>query len=224
MATLNTEYMDDLRLKIIQNICTNDKVFFKSQQIDDPDLTADEKKEIVLDLFNKKDSIFLSRFGSYINNEYLIYFELKKYTGDEEYIIRQHLEKLKRWHKNRKVEIKNRRYAAMQKMISDSTYFTETEMMSRQPLLYDQLVGQYLSEEEKKSRDTRDNSTLLNVLLNGMDDEAYNEKLADERKFQDENSSSNSSDASFSVERIQGQEFCGGVSRHEKQFFINMHK
>ncbi|XP_059617134.1 coiled-coil domain-containing protein 97 [Phlebotomus argentipes] len=187
---------DELRRKIIENICLNDQVFFKSQQIDDPELTRDEKEEIVKSLWNKKDSLFLDRFGKFIDQENLVYFEEKGLTGDEEYIVRQQLERLRKWHKNRGVEVRNRRYAAMQKMIAEnSSYFTETEMMNREPLLYDQLVGQFLTEQEKRSRDNRDSSSLLNVLMNGIEDDEYSERLKQEKNDQEEDSSS-SSDAS----------------------------
>lgn len=198
---------DELRAKIIQNICNGDRVFFKSQQIDDPDLTMEEKEAIVKELFGKKDSLFLARFGNHIDIENLVYFEQKQYSGDEEYIVKQHLERLRRWHKNKGVEIRNRRYAAMQKMIAEnSAYFTETEMMNREPLLYDQLVGQFLSEDEKRSRDNRDSSSLVNVLLNGMENNDYSEKLAQEKCGQEDNSSS-SSDNSVPKERILWGEF-----------------
>ncbi|GAB0098377.1 coiled-coil domain-containing protein 97 [Sergentomyia squamirostris] len=190
---------DEVRLKIIQNICTsNDNVFFKSQQIDDPELSLEEKQSIVMEMFQKKDSLFLSRFGNFINSENLVYFERSQEDEEEEYIVRQHLEQIRQWQKNREIVIRNRRYAAMQKMIEESTYFTEREMMNRSPLMYDQLIGRFLTEEEKKSRDTRDHSSLVNVLLNGIEDSDYRERLNEQRN-QDENQdqgSSNSSDNS----------------------------
>lgn len=55
------------------------------------------------------------------------------------------------------MDVKNRRYDAMKKMIAKgSSYFTEDEMRQRNPYLYEQLVGQYLSEEERKERETPD--------------------------------------------------------------------
>ena len=48
--------------------------------------------------------------------------------------------------------MKNRRYGAMQALIKGSSYFSETEMKKRNPLLYEQLVGQHLSEEERKGK------------------------------------------------------------------------
>lgn len=43
---------------------------------------------------------------------------------------------------------KNRRYQAMLELLKGD-YFSDNEMRNREPLLWEQLVGQYLSEEEK---------------------------------------------------------------------------
>lgn len=53
--------------------------------------------------------------------------------------------------------MKNRRYDALQKMLANgSSYFSEDEMRQRNPALYEHLVGQYLTEEERKERETPD--------------------------------------------------------------------
>lgn len=55
------------------------------------------------------------------------------------------------------MDVKNRRYDALKKMIADgSSYFSEDEMRQRNPYLYEQLIGQYLSEEERKEREAPD--------------------------------------------------------------------
>lgn len=56
--------------------------------------------------------------------------------------------------------IKNRRFDALKKMVTEGTYFSEEEMRKRNPLLYEQLVGQYLSEEEKRMREEIDTSNI----------------------------------------------------------------
>lgn len=63
------------------------------------------------------------------------------------------------------------RYMALQKLIEEDSYFSEVEMMKRNPLLYDQLIGQYLSEKEKKERDftINENTTLVKILFESID-------------------------------------------------------
>lgn len=37
-------------------------------------------------------------------------------------------------------------------MVEEGSYFTEMEMRNRNPLLYEELVGKYLTPEERKER------------------------------------------------------------------------
>lgn len=53
-----------------------------------------------------------------------------------------------------KVICKNRRYQAMIELLKGD-YFSNNEMRNREPLLWEQLVGQYLSEEEKFNYDNQ---------------------------------------------------------------------
>ncbi|OWR41590.1 vacuolar protein sorting-associated protein 35 [Danaus plexippus plexippus] len=59
----------------------------------------------------------------------------------------------------------------MQRMKVDSDYFSEKQMMYRNPLLYEQLVGQFLTDEEIKERDAVDsqNLTFLGMILDTVD-------------------------------------------------------
>lgn len=49
-----------------------------------------------------------------------------------------------------KIRFKNRRYAALQKLVDTSDYFTEEEMQRRNPILFDQLIGKFQTKEEKE--------------------------------------------------------------------------
>lgn len=50
-----------------------------------------------------------------------------------------------------KILFKNRRYAALQKLVDTTDYFTEEEMQRRNPILYDQLIGKFQTKEEKQA-------------------------------------------------------------------------
>lgn len=57
-------------------------------------------------------------------------------------------------------------------MIKGDQYFSEIEMMKRHPLLYEQLVGQYLTGEEKRERDKyemKENVTFVKILMEGIE-------------------------------------------------------
>ncbi|XP_013397532.1 coiled-coil domain-containing protein 97 [Lingula anatina] len=119
---------------------------FKHQQRGEPDLTVSQKADIAREIYAKNPATFLSRFGKYMLEEDVSHFE--NFKGN--YEVDFHLKELRKQFskKESKTIIKNRRYEAMKKLIEDGEYFSEEEMKSRNPLLYEQMIGQYLTEEE----------------------------------------------------------------------------
>ena len=151
---------------------SNSEAHFKHQQRGDPDLTYKEKYDIAEKLLNEKPAIFLSRFGSYLAEEDLCYFDFLK----SDYVIAFHLKEIKEKldRSKNKMVIRNRRYRAMEKMLSDGSYFSNEEMKARDPLLYEQLVGQYLTVEEKQELVDSSDTRLSTMLMKHMDVLAYN--------------------------------------------------
>ncbi|XP_053695617.1 coiled-coil domain-containing protein 97 [Sabethes cyaneus] len=161
---------------LVEYISRDQKVFYKSQQINDPELTVEEKLNILKEVLSKSHTTFLSRFGHFIKEDHLRYFEQDQetcgYSPDERYEVEYYLEKIRRSHNGgREREIRNRRYAALKQLVQDGSYFSEMEMMQREPLLYEQLVGQYLTEQERKARDAEGSKkdSLVSILFNGID-------------------------------------------------------
>lgn len=180
---------DVLSEEMIEYLISNKEAYFKSQQRDEEDLTDEQKRNIALEIFNQSKALFLSRFGKQLKEEHLKYFETFTEDENEGYDLQFYIQNLRRYFSKtkRKTDIKNRRYGALNKLICDDSYFSETEMMRRNPLLYEQLVGQYMSEEEKKKRDNIDtaNITLIGVLMEGIDREATREKKREQREYED---------------------------------------
>ena len=58
-------------------ICTaaSSQGFFRHQQKDEPDLNNEEKRQIVADLLAKKPALFLQRFGQFLTEHQLEYFD-----------------------------------------------------------------------------------------------------------------------------------------------------
>lgn len=56
--------------------------------------------------------------------------------------------------------MRNRRFEAMNELIKEGSYFSDTEMKTRNPLLFEHLVGQYLTPEEKEVSDRVDTSNI----------------------------------------------------------------
>lgn len=159
---------------IANELAGNNEIYFKNQQRGESDLNKEEKANVALDILEKSKVNFLVRFGKYLKSEHLDYF--KRYEDDSAigYEISLLLKDLKA-NSDRKqyLSIRNRRYEALKELINGKSYFSEVEMMKRNPLLYDQLVGQYLSEAERRQRDKFDvdNITLVKILMEGIERE-----------------------------------------------------
>lgn len=57
-----------------------------------------------------------------------------------------------------RITVRNRRYAALQKMRKSGDYFSEEEMERRDPLLYDHLIGQHQTQEERDQKYSANNT------------------------------------------------------------------
>lgn len=102
--------------------------------------------------------------------------------------------------------VKNRRYAAMLKMVKDgNSYFSEDEMIRRDPALFDEIVGQYLTKAEKIARRDFDprSSTLVEILLDTIDQKNEHERKENEdlNTVEDENSQQDMSEESSHEEQ-----------------------
>ena len=163
------------------------RAIFKSQQKDEPELSFEEKKTIALNLLEKSPFQFLCNFGRFLKEEHLSYFEKIK---SDNYEISFYLKRLHRYfnRSTRKKDVKNRRYEALKSLVEKGEYFSETEMMKRNPLLYDQLVGRYLTEEQKKVRDNIDtqNITFVNLLMESIDRDIVRNFKQDQQDAEDE--------------------------------------
>ncbi|BFF95524.1 coiled-coil domain-containing protein 97 [Drosophila madeirensis] len=174
LASLPTQLMD-----IFKALAENDKIIFKSQQIDDPELPFAEKQQIAQQSFESNREHFLIRFGSYLNVSQLSFFQslaIEEPIKPEMCLL---LEDFQRKLNTRTVCVKNRRYQALQQLLQKGEYFGEHEMMQRAPELYQELVGQYLTEKEKKARDSYDvrNTSFSGILMHTLEKKQRDELL-----------------------------------------------
>jgi len=163
-------FADTMKLRIIQ-VASGSKGFFRHQQIGDPDLTKQDKISIVTDLLENKPSTFLQRFGQFLSEDHLTFFED---MSDQNYEVGFYLKEArqKQCKYVQEHRVKNRRFQAMQKMISaGDEHFSEESMRQRNPLLYEQLIGQFLTDEERSLADRPDmtNCSLANIIMEHMD-------------------------------------------------------
>lgn len=168
---------------VFKSLSENSKIIFKSQQISEPDLDWDEKVNIAKKLYEENVKLFFGRFGCYLSNDHLEFFKSSIVEDEIQEILSDLLEKLA--HKTK--TIKNRRYAALQEMSKEEGYFSESEMMKREPNLYEQLVGQYLTETERRlvngdcDYDPGEGS-FANILLQGIEKDRVEQLRKDQKK------------------------------------------
>nr|CAD7405312.1 unnamed protein product [Timema cristinae] len=131
---------------MLNYLAKREDVYFKSQQIGEPELTFVQKRKIAEDLLSRNSGQFLARFGQFLELQHLKCFDITNEDGVD-YEVQYYLKQLQRFHNKSKmrVVIKNRRYEALKKLVNEGTYFSDEEMKKRNPLLYDRLVGCYLS-------------------------------------------------------------------------------
>lgn len=140
---------------------------FKHQQLGESDLTEAEKLEIAEEILGKGEKAFLARFWQHLSMEDVVYFS----NCEDDYEVNFYIEEIK---KNCNTHfcsnvVKNRRFEAMKKLEDEGEYFSEEEMKYRDPYLYEQLIGQYITDEEAQKKIDKSDLRFSTILLKHMD-------------------------------------------------------
>ncbi|XP_035433432.2 coiled-coil domain-containing protein 97 [Spodoptera frugiperda] len=162
------------------------KISFKNAHVNESEVRTSEKIKMACEIYKRSPTDFLLQFGKYLAPHHVGYFENLQSCADDSY--RECIKHLKTYHseKSKYKRVRNRRYIALQKLQNETDYFSEKQMMYRNPLLYEQLVGQYLTDEEIRERDGVDNEnlTFLSMILETVDRnemrEMKNEQMLEE--------------------------------------------
>ena len=172
-------------LRIFEKVIASDCVI-KNQQRGDPELTWQQKLQILTPILQSTPGVFLTRFGSILGNQELDYFYS---IGDHD--LQYHVEVLRREVKQSKHRRKNRRLKAISELTANTDYFSEEAMQARNPLLYEQTIGQYLSEEEKEEKlaaaaSRHNDCTLSSLIFENMDRRCVLERLKRQTEKEEE--------------------------------------
>ena len=172
---------------MFDRICSSN-VAIASQQRNEPDFTHEQKHEILRQLYTTNPENFIYRFGPLLTDE-----ELRKHFDPNADYIRQI--SIPHRHKIRA----NRRYAYMQQLLTNGTYFSEEAMKERSPLLYEQMIGRYDDGSQKALVRRTADGPLSDFYMEHLESINHQERLADEfeneeRLRQDEESESDEED------------------------------
>lgn len=199
------------------------KACFVSQQRGEKELSVHEKMRVAHELLHRSPASFLNKFGPhcvFLDVEYLRHFR-------GEYQVDYHLNRLSRrlTRKDRATVVKNRRYGAVARLEAEG-YFDEDEMKRRDPLLYDQMVGRYLTEEEVKAeadrqmRDYRFSSWLLQQADSKVTSALYQWQLQRELQQTEEDEESDEGDDDNEADKLEkphpGSSSAGGQDLHRR--------
>uniref|UniRef100_A0A1I7ZCP6 DUF2052 domain-containing protein n=1 Tax=Steinernema glaseri TaxID=37863 RepID=A0A1I7ZCP6_9BILA len=161
-------------------IIASEDAYFCSQQRDSEELTEAAKLKILDDLFNSKPSIFLQRYYRFLQPEHKKYFLGPVDRYDVDFYFNELTRQYRPGRPNS--NIRNARYLALTKLKSDGSYFSNAKMREREPLLFDKMIGRFLTDEEKVFlRPTVENAGTLSGLLDEFDQA---QRVSDRRQDQ----------------------------------------
>ncbi|XP_073914939.1 coiled-coil domain-containing protein 97 isoform X2 [Castor canadensis] len=118
-----------------------------SQQQGEPDLTEHEKVAILSQLYHEKPLVFLERFRTGLREEHLACFGHLRGDHRADFYCAEVARQGTARPRTLRTRLRNRRYAALR-----GEYFSDEQMRFRAPLLYEQYIGQYLTQEELSAR------------------------------------------------------------------------
>ncbi|CAN9505865.1 unnamed protein product [Ophioblennius macclurei] len=118
----------------------------KSQQIGEAELTLEERRKELLQQYQRRPLVFLERYHACLKPQHLSAFSTV--SSDPR---AQHYSKViqrRTAGRTNRTRVRNQRYAALRALQKEGEYFSEEQMRMREPLLYEQYIGQYLTDEE----------------------------------------------------------------------------
>ncbi|XP_048186014.1 coiled-coil domain-containing protein 97 isoform X2 [Perognathus longimembris pacificus] len=123
-----------------------------SQQQGEPDLTEREKVAVLSQLYHEKPLVFLERFRTGLREEHLACFRHVRGDHRADFYCAEVARQGTARPRTLRTRLRNRRYAALRELIQGGEYFSDEQMRYRAPLLYEQYIGQYLTQEELSAR------------------------------------------------------------------------
>ncbi|KAK1805168.1 hypothetical protein P4O66_019528 [Electrophorus voltai] len=155
----------------------------KSQQLGEPDLTLEEKKQVLMEQYKTKPLVFLERYHAHLKPEHLEAFSHLSTDCRAQYYCKEVQKRTSS--SSSRTRVRNQRYAALRALQKEGQYFSEEQMRMREPLLYEQYIGQYLSEEEilQRAEVTMQQGLggLADLLINSYQEKQLQERLQEEQ-------------------------------------------
>ncbi|KAF6715814.1 Coiled-coil domain-containing protein 97 [Oryzias melastigma] len=170
----------------------------RSQQIGEAELTLGERRQELLQQFRSRPLVFLERYHACLKPEHLPAFS--HVSSDPRALHYSKVVLTRAAGSTNRTRVRNHRYAALRALQKEGKYFSEEEMRRREPLLYEQYIGQYLTDEEviERSQEAMSDGVdegqgapgsstggLANLLLNSYQERLIQNRLQEEQERED---------------------------------------
>ncbi|RVE69266.1 hypothetical protein OJAV_G00076000 [Oryzias javanicus] len=170
----------------------------RSQQIGEAELTLGERRQELLQQFRSRPLVFLERYHACLKPEHLPAFSHVSSDPRAQHYSKVVLTRAAGC--TNRTRVRNHRYAALRALQKEGKYFSEDEMRRREPLLYEQYIGQYLTDEEviERSQEAMSDGVeegqgapgsgtggLANLLLNSYQERLIQNRLQEEQERED---------------------------------------
>ncbi|KAG7239376.1 hypothetical protein INR49_029241, partial [Caranx melampygus] len=209
----------------------------KSQQIGEAELTLGQRKEELLNQYRGKPLVFLERYHTCLKPQHLSAFA--HVSSDPR---TQHYSKVIQRRAaacTNRTRVRNQRYAALRALQKEGQYFSEEQMRIREPLLYEQYIGQYLTDEEVLERSQEamldgaqgeqgapsgGTGGLAHLLLNSYQERLIQNRLQEEQEREDcqqEEEEDEDDDADIQLTIPMGEQHDGVVPHSRAKHVFN---
>jgi hypothetical protein len=194
-----------------------DEIKFKTLRLDEVELATEEKLAKMEQVLQTDPGLFLSKWGSNLGQDALKQFKSIQDNYEVDYLLdsllyqeamdeSEPMEECSIFENRRPRKpksvlntlIKNRRYAYLKQYLRHSDYFSEESMQLREPILYDQFIGQHIPMREREQPFSNTTSLVDRILSNinnkYVADHLERQKIIDEEQFEEEEEEEDSDD------------------------------
>ncbi|KAI8354204.1 coiled-coil domain-containing protein-domain-containing protein [Blakeslea trispora] len=182
-----------------------DSIPFKTLRYQELEPTQDEKLKQMQHTLHHDPGLFLSKWGKYLSQTTLMLFKAIENDYEVDFYLNTLLyqegddEQPKQARKSAMHQLaQNRRYQFLRQILRHSDYYSDESIRLREPVLYDQYVGQHIPAQEKTKPFEKD-MTLVSRIFSNMDqkyvhDSLDQQRVLDEEQFEEEEDDDESED------------------------------
>nr|XP_040047599.1 coiled-coil domain-containing protein 97 [Gasterosteus aculeatus aculeatus]XP_040047601.1 coiled-coil domain-containing protein 97 [Gasterosteus aculeatus aculeatus]XP_040047602.1 coiled-coil domain-containing protein 97 [Gasterosteus aculeatus aculeatus] len=229
-----------------ESICVNAMVdaiaasgiLVKSQQKGEAELTLEERREELLHQYSSRPLVFLERYHTCLKPRNLSAFA--HVLSDPRVLHYSDVIQRRAAACSNRTRVRNQRYAALRALQREGEYFSEEQMRIREPLLYEQYIGQYLTDEEvlERSQEAMQGDAqggpgapaggaggLAHLLLNSYQERLIQNRLQEEQEREDgAREEEEDDDDGYSVQQKQWAPTPEEKALFREEFISQMHQ